>query len=332
MQGAHRRRDHPDSRAWAVFPHRDRARTMKKLAVPPEADKMRLDLFLAGALKCARTKAQAHVKAGLVRRAGAAMKPHAPVHAGDVLEIDPVAKAPASRAKLPELDILFEDDSLLVVNKPAGLLVHEAHPGDLSPTLADAAAKHAPKIRKVGEAGRHGIVHRLDKDVSGVIAIPKTQEMFEFLKAAFTNRELGKEYVALVYGKLPKDHDRITFKIARSKSKGRMVARPESQEGKDAVTEYEVIARYKTVTLVKVTIETGRTHQIRTHFRAIDHPVVGDTLYFKKRMKNIRPIEMDRLFLHARRLEIPLPDGTRKAFKAPLPAELEAVLKTLPTV
>lgn len=303
---------------------------MKKIVVPPEADKARLDQFLALALDMPRTKVQAHVKAGLVRRGEDALTPHSPVRAGDVLEVDAFAKAVQRKEASPELDILYEDADVLVVHKPAGLLVHEAHPGDRSPTLADAALKHAPGIKGVGEERRRGIVHRLDKDVSGAIAICKNQDTFERLKKAFAEREMGKEYLALVYGKLPKDHDVITLKIARSKHKGRMVARPESQEGKEAVTEYEVLERFKNLTLAKVTIATGRTHQIRTHFRAIDHPVVGDRLYFKKRMKNIRPIELPRLFLHARRLEIPMADGSRMAFEAPVPKELTDLLKTLP--
>ncbi|OGL66944.1 hypothetical protein A2856_00375 [Candidatus Uhrbacteria bacterium RIFCSPHIGHO2_01_FULL_63_20] len=230
----------------------------------------------------------------------------------------------------PKLDILYEDPDLLVVNKPAGLLVHEAASAPGEKTLVDLVLAHDPKIKDVGEAGRDGIVHRLDRDVSGVMAIAKTRAVAEHLKDAFSTRDVGKEYVALVYGKLPKDHDVISFKIARSKRTGKMVARPHSQEGKDAVTEYDVLDRFKNHTLVRLKILTGRTHQIRTHMLAIDHPVVGDTLYAKKRMKNIRPLEMDRLFLHSQRLEIPMLDGSRKAFTAPLPDDLAELLKTLP--
>jgi 23S rRNA pseudouridine1911/1915/1917 synthase len=302
------------------------------IIVPASADRSRLDVFLVGELGIPRARIQAHIKDGGVTRNGSPLTPHAAVREGDTLEVADVPETKAiKRGPAPTLDILYEDDDLLVINKPAGTLVHAAHATDRTPTIADAVLKHVPSVKGVGEPGRFGIVHRLDKDVSGVMLVAKTSEEFERLKRAFADRSIGKEYRALVYGKLPKDHDVITLRIARSKAKRRMVARPEGQEGKEAHTEYDVIERFKTTTLAKVVIKTGRTHQIRTHFRAIDHPVVGDKLYAKTRMKNIRPIPMTRLFLHARQLDVPMKDGTMRTFEAPIPAELTALLKTLPS-
>jgi 23S rRNA-/tRNA-specific pseudouridylate synthase len=161
------------------------------------------------------------------------------------------------------------------------------------------------------------------------MVIAKNQPAFTHLKRQFMGRHVKKEYTALAYGALPKDHDTIALKIARSKSRRRMVARPEGQEGKEAITEYDVVARYKTATLARVRTLTGRTHQIRAHFKGIDHPLVGDTLYAKRHMRHIKPIPLARIFLHAGKLTVPLPNGTIKTFESPLPKELGALLSNL---
>jgi 23S rRNA pseudouridine1911/1915/1917 synthase len=200
-------------------------------------------------------------------------------------------------------------------------------------TLLDAIVEHAPKVKDAGgEENRPGIVHRLDKGVSGVMIVAKTPKAFEHLKTQFKDRLADKHYQALVYGVLSHDHDTIDLPISRSKNLGRMVARAKGEEGKDAVTEYDVLKRFKMATHVRVHPKTGRTHQIRVHFKAIDHPVVGDTLYVKRTMRHIRPIKMDRVFLHAESLTIALPSGETKTFSAPLPEPLEEMLKKLPTV
>ncbi len=231
---------------------------------------------------------------------------------------------------LSPLSILFENDDVVVFDKPAGVLVHAA-PGLHEPTMVDALLAHNPKMRGIGEDPlRPGIVHRLDKLASGVMIAAKTQGAFTHLKRQFAERHAKKEYLALVYGKLPRDTGTITFPLARSKKTGKMVAKPHGEEGRDAITHYEVIRRFKIATLMHVRIETGRTHQIRAHFRAIDHPIVGDPLYGKKHMRHIRPIELPRIFLHAERLTIELPGGEIKTFTAPLPQELEALLNILP--
>ena len=163
------------------------------------------------------------------------------------------------------------------------------------------------------------------------MVIAKTQAAFDSLKKQFQNRTIHKEYLALVYGTLPKETDTITLKIDRSKNKGRMVARTGSQEGKEAITVYDVLKRFSTATYVNVKILTGRTHQIRVHFQALGYPIVGDKLYKVKRMK-FREIPLPRLFLHSHKLSIRLMDGKEKSFAVPLPEELTTLLNTLPTI
>jgi 23S rRNA pseudouridine1911/1915/1917 synthase len=304
---------------------------MPSFTVRAESAGTRFDALLAAELGITRVKALALIKSGHATVNGKPLKPHGLLREGQVVEALMPEEVPPTPVKQPKLDVVFEDDDVLVVNKPAGLLVHPTNEHDDSPSLAGAAVKHFPALAQVGDNPlRPGIVHRLDKDVSGVMVIAKNNATFTRLKSHFKNREVGKEYIALVYGNVPKAHDIITLKIARSKAKGRMVSRPESQEGKEAITEYDVLDRFKTNSLLQVKIHTGRTHQIRTHMRAINHPVVGDTLYGKVHMKHIRPIPLGRLFLHSEKLTIPMANGSEQTFVSPLPAELAALLKTLP--
>jgi len=290
----------------------------------------RLDIYLTKQLGVSRAQVQKLIKTGAVTINGKAATAHAQVRDTDVIAHPALQKQTKARIPRPEIPILYEDDDLLIVNKPAGIIVHPMNATDRRPSVIGSLAASRPALKKVGDSKlRPGVVHRLDKDVSGVMAIAKTNATFEELKRQFSGREVEKEYIALVYGRLPKDQGMIDFKIARSKTLGRMVSRPEGQEGKEALTEYDVVDRFKTATLVRVRIHTGRTHQIRTHFKAIGHPVVGDTLYHTK-IVHIHPIDMGRLFLHAHRLTITMADGERKTFVSKLPDELEHLLKTLP--
>lgn len=223
-------------------------------------------------------------------------------------------------------EVVYEDKDALVINKPAGLLVHRAQGKD-EVTLADLLVERYPELVGVGEKPeRPGIVHRLDQDVSGLMVVARNQAAYEFLKKQFQDRTMTKEYIALVHGKLSKDEDTIKFKIARSRGKARMVARPDDQEGREAITHYEVTDRFKNYTLVRVKIDTGRTHQIRVHFHALGHPLVGDPLYI---IKGIKAKELGRVFLHSTKLTLTLPSGEVKTFEAPLPEPLQEVLNGL---
>lgn len=292
-------------------------------------DSARLDKALADALSLSRAKVQRAIERGQVLVAGEQVKANLKVTTDDEISYDPVIleKKKKSDALPPPLVVIYEDDDVVVVNKPAGLLVHETDTST-EPTLVDALLLHDPSIASVGDdPKRAGLVHRLDKAASGVMIVAKTNDAFAHLKLQFSGRIAKKKYTVLVRGVMDDATGVITFSIARSKSHGRMAAKPESQGGKPALTRYEVITQYPHHSLLNVTIETGRTHQIRAHMFAIDHPVVGDTLY---RQRGLKPRDIGRIFLHARELTVKLPSGEEKTFTAPLPKELEEVLEDIP--
>lgn len=286
---------------------------------------LRIDLALANLLPLSRSKLQKAIKDGKILVDGSPTTPHTTVSANNKVTYDPdLLAAPTPIAGvLPPLAILYEDAEVIVVNKAPGVLSHPA-PGSHEFTLADSLNAHCPGMEKVGDdPTRAGLVHRLDRDASGVVVAAKTPEAFVFLKGQFAERNTLKRYSVLVLGDLEHDTGTITFPIARSASLGRMAARPTSQEGKEAITHYDVVERFGHATLVDVVIETGRTHQIRAHLFALQHPVVGDKLYVQKGQKQI---DIGRLFLHARELTITLPGGEKQTFTAPVPKELTDVL------
>ncbi len=303
---------------------------MNTLNVGAAESGKRLDVALTTELGAPRAQIQRLIKAGSVTVNEKNVTAHTLLREGDVVSFPPLPKPTKHVAPTVNIPVLYEDKNVVVVNKPAGIIVHPMNETDKRVSVIGSLLKGRAGLKKVGDSPlRPGIVHRLDKAVSGVMVIAKTNKAFDDLKEQFASRGTEKEYVALVYGKMPRDNGIIDFKIARSKHLGRMVSRPEGQEGKEALTEYDVIEQLKTVALVSVKIHTGRTHQIRTHFKAIGHPVVGDTLYHTK-IVHIRPIVLGRLFLHAKKLSITLLDGTRKTFESPLPETLNQLLATLP--
>ncbi|MCK4554834.1 RNA pseudouridine synthase [Candidatus Parcubacteria bacterium] len=231
---------------------------------------------------------------------------------------------------------VFENNNFLVINKPAGLLVHSAN-HIKEPTLADQLLKKYPELIKIGEDPiRPGIMHRLDKQVSGLMAVAKTQVAFDHLKKQFQDRTIIKIYTALVYGKIEKDEDEINFPIQRSSKGHKMAALPLTtkgkftEEGRQAITEFEVIKRFINYTLLKVKIKTGRTHQIRVHLAAYGHPVVGDDLYSTKKTKEKnKKLNLGRIFLVANKLSFIDLNGKQKTFKIDLPEELKNFLKKI---
>lgn len=226
--------------------------------------------------------------------------------------------------------IIEETPDFIVLEKPAGLIVHAAR-GHEGPTLVDFLLKKYPELKGVGEgAERPGIVHRLDKDVSGVMIVARNQETFELLKSQFQNRQVKKTYIALVIGKLPKDEGTIDFPLARSYRRARMAAVPKSTErtdARDAITHYEVEKRFPHATLVRVEIETGRTNQIRAHFHGIGHPIVGDRRYAIRTKKISK--DPGRPFLHATELCVRDRAGVVRTYRSPLPAHLESFVSSL---
>ena len=248
-----------------------------------------------------------------------------------------------------EPKIIFENDDYLVVNKPAGLIVHGG-PGITEPVLTDWLHKHYPEIENVGDDPlRPGIVHRLDKEASGLMLIAKNQKSFTYFKKQFQGRRITKKYLALAHGQISKDEDTISFPIKRAKDGYRMAALPVSsetisdknkpsnrdrgtlraqEESKEAITEFCVLHRYVNYTLLDVKIKTGRTHQIRVHFYAYGHPLVGDPLYWTKKTKvKNEKIKLGRIFLVAKELTFKDPEGEKQSFSIEIPEELKSFLE-----
>lgn len=226
------------------------------------------------------------------------------------------------------LSIIYEDEHLLAVDKPYGLAVHKVSPTDPQTTLADILVAERPYLAGVGESPlRPGLVHRLDKETSGVILIAKDQPTFLYMKNLFQARHIQKEYLALVNGSPREPFGTIdaplgkigTKQTTQIKGKRELVVR-------DALTEYQVERSFKDYTLVRVMPKTGRTHQIRVHLKHIGCPLAGDKLYAPKRPY---PPGLDRLFLHAQKLSFTGPDGTALVLEAPLPEPLQKVLDSL---
>ncbi len=227
--------------------------------------------------------------------------------------------------------IIAETPDYVVVEKPIGMLAHPTMAGETN-TLADFIVKKYPAIKRVGDDPmRPGIVHRLDKEASGLMVIARTQKMFNHLKDQFKNRTVTKEYMALVHGQMPRDWDEINFPISRSETADRMAAIPESEavRGKEAKTEFLVEKNFVNFSLIRVKIHTGRMHQIRVHLLAYNHPLVGDPLYFQKKQKRVWDEKLGRLFLHSAKIGFNDLDGERQEFTSPLPKELDEFLKLL---
>ncbi len=223
------------------------------------------------------------------------------------------------------LDIIFENDDLLVVNKPAGMVVHPA-PGHAGGTLVNAVLGHDPELEGVGDEQRPGIVHRLDKDTSGLILVAKNDVAHRELQRQFKEREVEKTYLALLDGHPPTSTGRIEAAIGRDvRNRKRMAIVPDAR-GRTAVTEYKVLTTYPEHTLAEGYPHTGRTHQLRLHFAYLRCPIVGDTVYGRHNSS----LPLKRHFLHAARLKFKLPgSGEPVVMEAPLPPELERVLARL---
>lgn len=218
--------------------------------------------------------------------------------------------------------IIFEDDDVLIINKPAGLVVHPDNTYKDN-TLSDIVVENYPEIKNVGQEARPGIVHRLDKDTSGLIIVAKNQNSYDYLIEIFKNRQIEKKYFALVYGILKEKKGIIVYSLEK---KGKVRARL-SKTSKPAVTRYEVIKEFgNKFSLLDVKIETGRTHQIRVHLAKIGHPIVSDQEY---KFRKMEVTELKRQFLHSHYLKFKLPSGIEKEFNIDLPADLKTFLDTL---
>lgn len=285
----------------------------------------RLDKYLALALSdLSRAEAQRLIKEGAVQVNGKAAKASYRLEAGDNVSVE--LPAEESDEVLPEdipLSVLYEDTDLIAIDKPADMVVHPAY-GNPSGTLVNALLHHYPEVANVGSRDRAGIVHRLDKQTSGVMVVARTQSALEALQAQFKARTVEKHYIALVEG-TPDNHiGIIEAPIGRDpKQRKRMAV---VRGGRPARTRYQMREAYDHHSLLDLWLETGRTHQIRVHLAWLKHPVVGDQVYGFRKQR----IKLNRLFLHAADLAVDSPTtGERLNFSAPLPEILQNVLTNL---
>jgi 23S rRNA pseudouridine1911/1915/1917 synthase len=288
----------------------------------------RLDKFLVASLpEFSRTRLQGLVKDGWVqvnglpaRKSGQLLEGQARVQ----VSIPPTAATMLEPEHIP-LDILFENEDLLVINKSAGMVVHPAA-GHTSGTLVHAALGYAPEMEGVGGVQRPGVVHRLDKDTSGLILLAKNDFAHRWLQEQFRSRQAKKTYLALVDGRPPTPVGRIEAAIGRDTRQRKQMAVVPPGKGRPAFSEYRTLESFAEHTLLEVSPETGRTHQIRLHLAFIGCPVAGDRIYGRRHAT----IDLDRQFLHAARLTIRLPrQETPQTFEAPLPSDLLQKLEAL---
>jgi 23S rRNA pseudouridine1911/1915/1917 synthase len=293
-----------------------------------DSQPQRLDKFLVGRLpEFSRSRLQALIKDGHVMVDGSPAQ-----KSGQILENEHTIQVyvpPAESSDLvPEaipLNIVFENRDLIVVNKPAGMVVHPAA-GHQTGTLVHAALAHAPDLEGIGGELRPGVVHRLDKATSGLILLAKNDRTHQFLQDQFRLRKVAKIYLALTDGKPPTSNGRIEAAIGRDARQRKQMAIVTPQKGRTATSEYRTIESFPQHTLLEVRPVTGRTHQIRLHLAFIGCPVAGDTIYGRRHPS----IPIARHFLHAARLMIRIPgESEARTFEAPLPEELEQVLAEL---
>jgi 23S rRNA pseudouridine1911/1915/1917 synthase len=292
--------------------------------VPADLEGERLDRALAVLLDVSRAVARNLVDSG-VEVDGALSKPNTRMVAGMTIRTPAVVKPAGLLAERMDLTVLYEDDALVVIDKPPGMVVHPGS-GETGGTLAAGLLYRYPELDGVGAADRWGLVHRLDKDTSGAILVARTQGSFEALTQQLRERKISREYLTLVEGVLKPPTGTIDAPIGRDPNTP--TRRAVIREGKHARTHYRLVRNYdeRDLAFVKVTLETGRTHQIRVHFAGIGHPVVGDPSYGSRREPGLSP----RIFLHAGELRFKHPSGGGEiVVTSPLPPDLAAVLASL---
>jgi 23S rRNA pseudouridine1911/1915/1917 synthase len=316
-----------------------------RIVCDPKQSQIRLDKFLFDRLaNTSRNRIQVAAKAGNVLVNGKSAKPSQKVKPGD--EISIVLPYPQREVEiLPEdipLEVLYEDDDILVINKQAGLVVHPGH-GNWTGTLVNALLFHFGKLPSTpgAEIPRPGLVHRLDKDTSGVMVVGKTEEALTHLARQFFDRTSDRRYNALVWGDFAEEEGVIEGHIGRSvKDRTVQFVYPEGDQGKPALTRWKVLERFRYITLVECKLETGRTHQIRVHMQWTGHPLFNDAAYggdrvlkgttftkYRQFVENCFKV-LPRQALHARTLDIDHPiTGKRMHFESPLPADMKNVLE-----
>ncbi len=290
----------------------------------------RLDVWLATVLPgCSRARVQALLRTGQITRDGATLRPSEMTRTGQVITV--VIPPPTPATPQPEdrpLDIVYEDADLVVLDKPADLVVHPA-PGHATGTLVNALLHHCDDLAGIGGVERPGIVHRLDKDTTGLLVVAKHDAAMAGLVHAFQSHQIRKEYLAIVHGTPRQTAGTLTTRIGRDPAnRKRMAVVP--VHGKIATTHYQIEEKFQVATLIRARIETGRTHQIRVHLAHLGTPIVGDPLYGGTRRDRNLPLLPTRPMLHATRLAFAHPmQGTQLSFERPPHADMLALLQAL---
>lgn len=322
-----------------------------KIVITEDQAKERLDIFLSKELAISRSQAQKLIEneqvllnKKLTTKASERLKTadaisfakNKAVQTSTESETNSLSHKANTALKNKEFipQIIADTPDYIVINKPTGMLSHPTMAKETN-TVADFVTKKYPKIKKVGDDPiRPGIVHRLDKEASGLMVIAKTTKMFNSLKDQFKNRTIEKEYLALAHGKVARDWGEINFPITRSETSERMAAIPNSSlqnipDAKEAKTEFLVEKKFVNFTLLRIKIYTGRMHQIRVHLLAYNHPIAGDPLYFQKKQKRNWDEKLGQLFLHSAKLGFTDLDSQKQTFELPLPTDLSDFLKLL---
>ena len=299
------------------------------LDVEPASAGARLDRWLAAIVtEHSRAKIQALIEGGHVRVDGSTSKASHRLRGGERVEIEIAPPPPQTLEPEPiALTVVHEDDHVLVIDKPAGMVVHPGA-GHARGTLAAAALAHAPAMAAVGGARRPGVVHRLDKDTSGLLVMAKSQAAYDSLTAQLAARTMRRVYLSVVHGRVAAAEGVVDKPIGRDpRDRTRMAVRSAGQ-GRRAVTRWRVLERFPQFTLVEARLETGRTHQIRVHFASLGHPVAGDTVYGGRRRPV--PVALDGLALHAAALGFVNPvTQERVEYASSLPPRIERLLSHL---
>ncbi len=303
----------------------------KKIKIEESQKNQRLDKFLASFCgEKSRSKWQKAIREEGILVNSKKSSPNYILKAGNSVEILKEKLTVKEKTEIPDIKIIYEDDDVIVLDKPAGILAQSALSSQ-SPSVTDFLKNYYSKISEVGEEeSRFGIVHRLDKDTSGIMIAAKNNKSFEFLKSQFKKRCAQKTYLALVYGIVKPEEGIIDLKIGRSRSKPDTQTvidgkKKENIKSREALTLYKTVKKFKNYSLLEVQPKTGRMHQIRVHLKAIGYPVAGDKKYFFKKYSQFEP-KLERQFLHAAELEIRLPGGEVKKFKSGLPQDLQLFL------
>jgi 23S rRNA pseudouridine1911/1915/1917 synthase len=314
-----------------------------RFEIPEGKKKERLDLFLTHAIENAtRSKVQKLIDANLVSVNGAAVKANYKIKPLDIIEaVLPVSPRPEDTE--PEdipLDIIYEDDYLIIINKPAGMVAHPAY-ANYTGTLVNALLHHTKKLSGLNEPGRPGIIHRLDKDTSGLLVVAKDDFTHARIAEQFSKRTVEREYHAVCWGRFKEQKGQIAVNITRSK-KDRKKFSTSDTEGKPAITLYEVLEEFEFTSYLKINLKTGRTHQIRVHLSGIGKPVFGDPTYggrqvvygselpkIKARVQNLLEI-MPRQALHAKTIGFIHPQKKKKVFfDSELPDDMKLLVEKL---